>query len=168
MHNLLKLLKCSWIYIDNETLYSFLRWRDRVIHRYSNSFSGFAAWLSEEEAKLIAQRPEVVSVFPDPVLQLHTTRSWDFLKEQSGVGLKPRQVPKSKSSLSGEDVIIGILDTGIWPEAQSFSDKGLGPIPKRWKGKCITGPDFKSSNCNRYMMMHHAWNIFLKVKRMVI
>ncbi|GFP98240.1 co(2)-response secreted protease [Phtheirospermum japonicum] len=51
------------------------RKKDSVVYTYSNGFSGFAAHLSKEEAKSIAQRPEVVSVFRDPVLQLHTTRS---------------------------------------------------------------------------------------------
>jgi len=39
--------------------------------------------------------------------------------------------------------------SGIWPEAPSFSDKGMGPIPTGWKGTCMTSKDFNSSNCNR-------------------
>jgi len=39
--------------------------------------------------------------------------------------------------------------SGIWPEAASFSDKGMGPIPPGWKGICMTSKDFNSSNCNR-------------------
>ncbi|CAI9116985.1 OLC1v1018289C1 [Oldenlandia corymbosa var. corymbosa] len=130
--------------------------KDGIIHKYSHAFSGFAVRLSEEEAKLIAQRPEVVSVFPDPVLHLHTTRSWEFLKEQSVIGLTPRRRRVAKqsntSSVSGEDVIIGIFDTGIWPEVKSFNDEGLGPIPKKWMGKCIRGRDFKPFNCNRKLI----------------
>ncbi|GFQ04230.1 co(2)-response secreted protease [Phtheirospermum japonicum] len=49
--------------------------KDSLIHSYGNSFSGFAARLSDEEAKSIAQRPEVVSVFRDRALKLHTTHS---------------------------------------------------------------------------------------------
>ncbi|KAE8736156.1 putative Basic-leucine zipper transcription factor family protein [Hibiscus syriacus] len=47
-------------------------------------FSRFAVLLSAEEANSIAESPGVVSVFPDPVLELHTTRSWDFLKKIIG------------------------------------------------------------------------------------
>lgn len=32
----------------------------------------------------------------------------------------------------------------MWPESESFNDRGLGPIPKRWKGKCIDGEDLES------------------------
>lgn len=41
--------------------------------------------------------------------------------------------------------------SGIWPESPSFRDEGIGEIPKRWKGVCMEGRDFKKSNCNRYL-----------------
>ena len=50
----------------------------------------------------------VVSVFPDPVLQLHTTRSWDFL--ESELGMKPRGRPTYHNSST--EVIVGVIDTG--------------------------------------------------------
>ena len=81
----------------------------------------------------------VVSVFPNKKLRLQTTVSWDFM------GLK--QVKSTKRNLNVEsDTIIGVLDSGITPESQSFSDKGFGPPPKKWKGVCSGGQNF---TCNK-------------------
>ncbi|MBA0775158.1 hypothetical protein Gotri_010319 [Gossypium trilobum] len=106
------------------------RKQDALIHNYKSGFSGFAAHLSAEEARSIAEKPGVVSVFPDPVLQLHTTRSWDFLKYETSVMIESNPSSDSNST----DAIIGILDTGIWPESESFNDETMGPIPLRWNG----------------------------------
>ncbi|XP_028118691.1 CO(2)-response secreted protease-like [Camellia sinensis] len=96
---------------------------------------------------------EVVSIFPDPILQLHTTRSWDFLESESGI-------PSShKYQHITSDVIIGVIDTGIWPESPSFNDDGIGEIPSRWKGLCMERPDFNKSSCNRKIIAARYYNI---------
>ncbi|KAL9857085.1 CO(2)-response secreted protease [Arabidopsis thaliana] len=125
----------------------FKRRANDLLHTYKHGFSGFAARLTAEEAKVIAKKPGVVSVFPDPHFQLHTTHSWDFLKYQTSV--KVDSGPPSSASDGSYDSIVGILDTGIWPESESFNDKDMGPIPSRWKGTCMEAKDFNSSNCNR-------------------
>ncbi|KAK6939316.1 Peptidase S8 propeptide/proteinase inhibitor I9 [Dillenia turbinata] len=131
-------------------LSSVLRRKENaIVHNYRKGFSGFAAHLTEEEAHTIARKPGVVSVFPDPILQLHTTRSWDFLKYQAELETDCNLCSNSDSQSHGYDTIIGILDTGIWPESDSFSDKDLGPLPSRWKGICMEGQNFSTSNCNR-------------------
>ncbi|XP_047170764.1 CO(2)-response secreted protease [Vigna umbellata] len=135
-----------------QLLNAVIRRNDKALVRnYKHGFSGFAARLSKEEANSIAQKPGVVSVFPDPILKLHTTRSWDFLKYQTHVKIDANPKTLSNSS-SSSDVILGILDTGIWPEAASFSEEGMGPVPSRWKGTCVKSSDFNASNCNRKLI----------------
>ncbi|KAJ8538246.1 hypothetical protein K7X08_014786 [Anisodus acutangulus] len=113
------------------------RKKDAVVHSYNNGFTGFAERLSEAEAKSIAQRPGVISVFPDPILQLHTTRSWDFLQYQTDVEIRSGPISGSdNSSPKGADTIIGILDT----------------VPSRWKGTCMESLDFSSSKCNKKLV----------------
>ncbi|XP_058762391.1 cucumisin-like [Vicia villosa] len=97
-----------------------------VLHSYQKSFNGFVVKLTEDEAETLAELDDVVSVFPNKNNRLHTTKSWDF------IGL-----PQNVKRLSLEsDIIVGLLDTGIWPESKSFSDEGFGPPPKKWKGSC--------------------------------
>uniref|UniRef100_A0A7N2MH80 Cucumisin n=1 Tax=Quercus lobata TaxID=97700 RepID=A0A7N2MH80_QUELO len=78
----------------------------------------------------------VVSVFPNKQNELHTTRSWDF------IGF-PKQVDRTTIE---SHIIIGVLDSGIWPEADSFRDKGFGPPPRKWKGTCKGLTNFTCNN----------------------
>lgn len=49
-------------------------------------------------------------------------------------------------------IIIKMHVSGIWPEAKSFDDKDMGPIPSRWKGACMEGSNFTVSNCNKKLI----------------
>ncbi|KAL6598438.1 hypothetical protein ACP70R_046137 [Stipagrostis hirtigluma subsp. patula] len=100
---------------------------DRILHSYKRSLNGFAARLTEQEADRLSSMEGVVSIFPSRTHELLTTRSWDFL------GFPP--TPKEDLRLQGE-IIIGMLDSGVWPDSPSFSDEGLSPPPSRWKGSC--------------------------------
>ncbi|RWR76058.1 subtilisin-like protein protease SBT3.7 [Cinnamomum micranthum f. kanehirae] len=93
---------------------------------------------------IFVEFPGVVHVVQSRQGKLHTTRSWDFL------GLDYyRQTEILTNSKLGSDVIIGVVDSGIWPESKSFNDDGYGPIPLRWKGTCEHGDEFNASHCNR-------------------
>ena len=58
-------------------------------------------------------------MFEDRRRELHTTRSPQFLNLRNQCDLW------SNSDYSS-DVIIGLLDTEIWPERRSFFDRNLG------------------------------------------
>ncbi|XP_020577963.1 subtilisin-like protease SBT5.3 isoform X2 [Phalaenopsis equestris] len=89
--------------------------------------------------------PGVVSVFPNRKRILHTTHSWDFM----GLEMDSAKEISGFSTKNQENVIIGFIDTGIWPESPSFSDEGMPPVPSRWRGKCQAGESFSNSSCNR-------------------
>nr|GMD56855.1 CO(2)-response secreted protease-like [Ipomoea batatas] len=55
------------------------RHKNALVYTYTNGFSGFSTRLIMEETGLIPQNSGVMSVFPDHILQLHMTRSWNFL-----------------------------------------------------------------------------------------
>lgn len=126
-----------------------------LLYSYKHTLNGFAAILSQEEATKLSERSEVVSAFQSEGRWApHTTRSWRFLGFEEGLDRRPDDggdqwlLPSSLDKAS-EDIIVGILDSGIWPESRSFSDQGLGPVPARWKGTCQGGDSFPSSSCNR-------------------
>ncbi|BAD53012.1 subtilisin-like serine proteinase [Oryza sativa Japonica Group] len=142
----------------HDTLSSVLGSKDEslssIIYNYKHGFSGFAAMLTAEQAEQLAELPEVISVQRSRRYRTATTRSWDFL------GLdyqKPSEL--LRRSNHGQEIIIGIIDTGIWPESRSFSDEGYGPVPARWKGVCQVGEGWGSNNCSRKIIgarFYHA------------
>ncbi|XAR66628.1 Cucumisin [Bertholletia excelsa] len=126
-----------------------------LLYSYKNSINGFAALLTPDEASRLSELKEVVSLFKSHPgkYSLHTTRSWEF------VGLDETEEFKQKNKDDllikaghGKDVIVGMLDNGVWPESKSFSDEGMGPVPKSWNGICQTGQDFNLSHCNRKLI----------------
>ncbi|OMO82807.1 hypothetical protein COLO4_22823 [Corchorus olitorius] len=74
------------------------------------------------------------------------------LKERNGISWDSSKMG-GKDLLAkagyGKDVIIGVLDSGVWPESTSFSDEGMEPVPQSWKGICQEGVAFNSSHCNK-------------------
>ncbi|KAL5062573.1 hypothetical protein RYX36_024310 [Vicia faba] len=115
-----------------------------IIHTYDTVFHGFSAKLTPQEAQNLELLPHVITVIPEQIRTLHTTRSPQFL------GLKTAdRTGLLHETDFGSDLVIGVIDTGIWPERESFNDRELGPVPSKWKGHCIAGRDFPVSSCNR-------------------
>ncbi|KAK2973549.1 hypothetical protein RJ640_010604 [Escallonia rubra] len=121
---------------------------ESMVYSYRHGFSGFAAKITESQARRLAELPGVARVMPNTLHKLQTTRSWDYL------GL-PSNAPNNlidKSNM-GDGVIIGVLDTGIWPESKVLNDEGLGPIPSHWRGACEFGNESNgTSHCNKKLI----------------
>ncbi|KAG8363357.1 hypothetical protein BUALT_Bualt19G0014000 [Buddleja alternifolia] len=114
---------------------------ESLVYSYTKSFNAFAAKLSQDEAKKLSNMDGVVSIFPNRYHKLHTTKSWEFL------GL----TQNSKRNLEHEsNIIVGLLDTGITPQSESFKDEGLGPPPAKWRGSCGHFANF--SGCNNKLI----------------
>ncbi|XP_051128567.1 subtilisin-like protease SBT5.6 [Andrographis paniculata] len=129
--------------------------KSSIFHSYRNVINGFSAMLTPEEAKAMTGMDGVISVFPDVPSQLHTTRSWDFISllEANWNAKRADGLDKLlRKANYGKDVIVGMLDSGVWPESASFEDAGMDPIPSSWKGICQTGQNFTASHCNRKLI----------------
>lgn len=119
-----------------------------MLYTYNNVIHGFSTSLNYKEAELLKIQPGVVSVIPETIYELHTTRTPDFL------GLMEESASNSILPSPGKvgNVVVGMLDTGVWPEIRSYDDTGLGPVPRSWKGCCVVGKNFNSSSCNRKLI----------------
>ncbi|KAL1200173.1 Subtilisin-like protease SBT4.15 [Cardamine amara subsp. amara] len=123
--------------------------REVKMYSYGKVINGFVARLFPHEAEKLSRQEGVVSVFKNTQRQLHTTRSWDFL------GMVESKYKRSVAIES--NIIVGVLDTGIDVDSPSFDDKGFGPPPAKWKGKCVTGNNF--TRCNNKVIGANYFHI---------
>ncbi|KAL0432538.1 UNVERIFIED_CONTAM: Subtilisin-like protease SBT3 [Sesamum latifolium] len=123
----------------------------KIIYTYDNAFHGFSALMTKAELEALKKSPGFISAYADDVVTPDTTHSYKFLSLNTATGLWP-------ASNYGKDVIIGVIDTGIWPESPSFRDDGMTEIPARWKGICQEGEQFNSSSCNKKIIGARYFN----------
>ncbi|KAK4428951.1 Subtilisin-like protease SBT3 [Sesamum alatum] len=114
----------------------------KLVHSYDNAFHGFSALMSKDELESLRRSPGFLSAHVDRPVTPDTTHTYKFLGLNTASGIWP-------ASQYGKDVIIGVVDSGIWPESPSFRDEGMTEVPARWRGSCEVGQDFNSSLCNK-------------------
>jgi len=139
----------------------------RKAYSYNYSFNGFAAELSEAQAAALKAMPGVINVSKDEARALDTSSTPAFLGLSDTGGLWDQL---GGVGSAGENIIIGIVDTGIWPESLSFSDRtgtngnatkdgklSYHQIPG-WHGKCTPGEEFNASDCNQKLIGARYYN----------
>jgi hypothetical protein len=88
----------------------------KVTARYDVVYGGAAVMLPRTSIQRLLGVPGVVSVRPDTLQQLQTDVSPTF------IGAKTIWRALGGVSKAGEGVIVGVLDSGVWPEHPSYSD----------------------------------------------
>jgi uncharacterized repeat protein (TIGR01451 family) len=115
--------------------------------------NGVAMVVPADQVGEIAKLPNVEAVYPDELLQPQTDNSPQFI----GAPTVWSQLGGQESS--GDNVVVGVIDTGIWPEHPSFSDpdpssKAYGAPPPplsgtrqcQFSGGANPGPAFTCNN----------------------
>ena len=96
--------------------------RGKKTNDYTNALNGFSAVLDYDQALALAGQPEVMMVLPDELRQPTTDNSPTFLGLTGPAGAW-------QTGYDGEGVVVGIIDSGIWPEHPSFADDGTYADP---------------------------------------
>jgi len=129
------------------------------IYDYTAVFNGFAARLTPEQADKLAAAKDVLSVEKAETVSVDTSSTPGFLGLSDPGGLWDQLGGVNKNGLgrgAGEDVVIGDVDGGYWPENPEFSDRKVdgsnGSLyPHKvtgFSGTCQAGEDFPASTCN--------------------
>ena len=150
-----------------------------VTARYSTVFNGFAAQLTDAEVAALRANPNVVEIHPDLPRKLDTISTPAFLGLSAGGGVWS-QVDGNGKAVKGEDIIIGVVDGGVWPENPAYADRvdgsgkpvftggtlAYGPPPSSWQGSCVAGEGFTPAlHCNNKLIGAQFFNsIFVSQK----
>lgn len=119
---------------------------EKILYSYDHAFHGFATKLSRAQAEALESMEGILGVYPETVYELHTTRSPTFL------GINGSDGSEWSVAEQSIDVVVGVLDTGVWPESPSFGDDGMKAVPVEWKGECEAGTSFNASHCNKKLI----------------
>jgi len=129
----------------------------KKVYDYGATYNGFAAELTAGQAEGLEKVEGVLAVTPDEIRQPDTSHTPSFLGIDQPGGLWSKLGGVGNA---GEGIVIGVVDTGIWAEHPSFSDKPseggqeYGPIPQGWlkKDRCQPGEGFQNSDCNKKLI----------------
>ncbi|MED6119487.1 hypothetical protein PIB30_012394 [Stylosanthes scabra] len=124
---------------------------DPLLYSYKTAYNGFAASLDPNQAQALLDSGSVLGLYEDTLYQLHTTRTPEFLGLETQTSLWAGHSTEDLGQAL-HDVVIGVLDTGVWPESRSFDDAGMPEIPARWRGQCESGEDFSPKLCNKKLI----------------
>ncbi|CAN7680415.1 S8 family serine peptidase [Pseudoduganella sp. LjRoot289] len=141
-----------------------------VIATYNTVLNGFAARLTEAEVLTLKASGQVLDIQLDTPRQPTTISTSAFLGLTAPGGLWSQTVGAALNK--GEDVIIGIVDSGIWPENPAFADRELNGVPTHsadgtqvygaptgWSGACVDGTGFTAStHCNNKLIGAQYFN----------
>ena len=109
---------------------------DAKVQDYTNALNGFSAVVSHDQAIAMAANPRVAKVLPDELRQL-TQDSSTGAGHGNSAGTAPDDLGRFlgltgrgnawASGVTGRGVVVGVIDSGIWPEHPSFADNGTLP-----------------------------------------
>jgi subtilisin family serine protease len=141
----------------------------KPLKHYAVSLNGFATTLTPDQARTLQRAPGVLSVTKDrPRKLVNNKKPIDFLKLSGSNGVWASLGGKQRA---GRGVVVGIVDSGYWPESKSFAGDALATAPPTptdpfrpyrsgnkivmqkadghtFTGTCQAGDSFTGKECN--------------------
>jgi len=143
-----------------------------AITQYDTVFNGFTARLTPDQAAALSLNANVAAVAEDQLLSPSTITTPVFLGLTAPGGIWS-QVDGNGVAVKGENMILGDVDLGIWPESPSYYDHvdgsgnpvasggslAYGPPPATWTGTCVSGDSFNPAQaCNNKLIGARYYN----------
>ena len=137
-----------------------------VIANYDVVLNGFAVMLTDDQVLALKSNPAVADVQADTARHIDTVSTSKFLGLSATGGLWSQY--GQGSLVKGENLVVGIVDGGIWPENPAFADRvdangkptfdqtamlAYGSAPASFTGGCQAGPGFDPvKHCNNKLV----------------
>ncbi len=138
----------------------------QVIADYDVVLNGFAVMLTDEEVLALKANPSVADIQADTARHIDTVSTSKFLGLSATGGLWSQY--SQGALVKGENMVVGIVDGGIWPENPAFADRvdangkptfdqtatlAYGSAPASFTGGCQAGPGFDPvKHCNNKLV----------------
>jgi subtilisin family serine protease len=157
-------------YLEKQQMNTAARVGAKPLKHYAVSLNGFATTLTPDQARTLQSAPGVLSVTEDRPRRLADNKDpVDFLKLSGSTGVWAALGGKHNA---GRGVVVGVIDSGYWPESKSFAGETLGTAwptqsdpfrpyrtgkkkiimqkadGHRFTGTCEAGDSFTGSECN--------------------
>jgi subtilisin family serine protease len=157
-------------YLNREHANAAARVGAKPLKHYAVSLNGFATTLTPDQARTLEEAPGVLSVTKDRPRGLTDDKNpVDFLKLTGSQGVWAANGGRRSA---GRGVVVGIVDSGYWPESKSFAGETVGTARPtssdpyrpyrsgknkivmrkadggRFTGICEAGDSFAGSECN--------------------
>ena len=125
------------------------------LYDYTVATNGVLSDLTAGQARTLSSTAGV-RLEKDAIRTLDTTETPAYLGLSEANGLWSKL---GGDRAAGTGIIVGVIDSGIWPEAASFAggelkrDRAGQPVQATglrgtWFGACVQGEQFSSQNCN--------------------
>ncbi len=121
----------------------------RAQRTYTTAFNGFAVKMTSAQAGKLSKDPRVAAVTPARLVKADaaTTPTTQAAQHTAQAPARTAAPTAARTKpVHGSNVVIGVIDTGIWPESASFA--ATMAAPAGWHGTCQTSRDFPATACN--------------------